>query len=110
MTRALLALTLLLGTGCAHRAAAPTGIYFVMVDRFADGDPKNDGDANRDDPQAFHGGDLQGVIDHLDWVQALALLNADTLSPQLVAQTLNLVLKHESDVEKVKPQLNTLVT
>lgn len=42
-----------------------------MVDRFANGDVKNDGDANPEDPQAFHGGDLQGVIDHLDWVQAL---------------------------------------
>ncbi len=50
------------------------------------------------------------ISETLDWVQALALLNADTLSPQLVAQTLNLVLKHESDVEKVKPQLSTLVT
>ncbi len=49
------------------------------------------------------------ISETLDWVQALALLNADTLSPQLVAQTLNLVLKHESDVEKVKPQLHSLV-
>jgi MoxR-like ATPase len=49
------------------------------------------------------------ISETLDWVQALALLNADTLSPQLVAQTLNLVLKHESDVEKVKPQINSLV-
>lgn len=40
-------------------------IYFVMVDRFANGDPANDRDVNLADPQAFHGGDLQGVIDHL---------------------------------------------
>lgn len=51
--------------------ARPTGIYFVMVDRFSDGDRSNDGDANPADPQAFHGGDLQGVIDHLDWIQSL---------------------------------------
>ena len=64
-----LALALLV-SGCAT-SSSPRGIYFVMVDRFADGDVKNDGDANPEDPQAFHGGDLQGVIDHLDWVQAL---------------------------------------
>ena len=50
---------------------APSGIYFAMVDRFANGDRSNDGDASLEDPQAFHGGDLQGVIDHLDWIQSL---------------------------------------
>jgi MoxR-like ATPase len=49
------------------------------------------------------------ISETLDWVQALALLNADTLDPKLVAQTLNLVLKHESDVEKVTPHLHSLV-
>lgn len=47
----------------------PRAIYFVMVDRFANGDPSNDGDADVNDPAAFHGGDLQGVIDHLDDIQ-----------------------------------------
>ncbi len=49
------------------------------------------------------------IAETLDWVQALVLLNADTLSPELVAQTLNLVLKYEVDVEKAKPQLHALV-
>ncbi|MDP1821920.1 MAG: alpha-amylase family glycosyl hydrolase [Archangium sp.] len=49
----------------------PSGIYFVMVDRFSNGDRRNDGDAAPEDSQAFHGGDLQGLIDHLDWIQAL---------------------------------------
>lgn len=48
------------------------------------------------------------ISETLDWVQALVLLNADTLSPDLVAQTLNLVLKHEADVEKAKPQVHAL--
>jgi MoxR-like ATPase len=48
------------------------------------------------------------IAETLDWAQALALLNADTLSGELVAQTLNLVLKHESDVDKAKPHLHTL--
>lgn len=47
----------------------------VLVDRFANGDPDNDqasaGPAvDREDPQAWHGGDLRGVIDHLDLLAA----------------------------------------
>ncbi len=45
------------------------------------------------------------ISETLDWAQSLALLNADVLSPQLVASTLNLVLKHESDIEKATGHL-----
>lgn len=48
------------------------------------------------------------ISETLDWAQALALLNADVLSPDLLAQTLNLVLKHETDVDKAKGQLHSL--
>ncbi len=48
------------------------------------------------------------IAETLDWAQALVLLNADTLSAELVAQTLSLVLKHETDVEKAKPVLHAL--
>lgn len=51
--------------------ARPSGIYFVMVDRFANGDRGNDQSVSPEDPQAFHGGDLQGLIDRLDWIQQL---------------------------------------
>ncbi|MCI0673079.1 MAG: MoxR family ATPase [Myxococcaceae bacterium] len=48
------------------------------------------------------------ISETLDWAQALALLNADTLSPELVGATLNIVLKHEGDVEKARSQLAQL--
>jgi hypothetical protein len=51
----------------------PHAVYFVMVDRFANGDPSNDGDARPADPQGFHGGDLPGLIARLDWLQALGV-------------------------------------
>jgi glycosidase len=57
-------------------AAAPSeegAIYFVLVDRFANGDPTNDGAVDLADPQAFHGGDLQGVLSHLDDLHALGV-------------------------------------
>ncbi|MBZ4416793.1 alpha-amylase family glycosyl hydrolase [Myxococcus sp. RHSTA-1-4] len=52
---------------------AGDAIYFVMVDRFANGDSRNDGQVDPKDAQAFHGGDLQGVIDRLDGLQELGV-------------------------------------
>ena len=46
----------------------PRSIYFLMVDRFANGEPKNDRDVDLADPQAFHGGDLAGATQRLDWL------------------------------------------
>jgi len=64
-------------------------IYQLIVDRFADGDPGNNFRVNPD-PRvlaSYKGGDWQGVIDHLDYLQALGvtalwispvILNVDT--------------------------------
>ncbi|MBZ4665961.1 alpha-amylase family glycosyl hydrolase [Mahella sp.] len=46
-------------------------IYFIMTDRFYNGDTTNDMDANPSDPKAYHGGDLQGIIDKLDYIKDL---------------------------------------
>jgi glycosidase len=48
-------------------------IYQIMVDRFANGDPNNDINVEPTAPGRFHGGDWQGVIDHLDYLQALGV-------------------------------------
>jgi MoxR-like ATPase len=48
------------------------------------------------------------ISETLDWAQSLALLNADRLTPELVAATLNLVLKYEGDIEKAKGHLAQL--
>jgi MoxR-like ATPase len=45
------------------------------------------------------------ISETLDWVQSLALLNAESLTADVVAATLNLVLKHEGDIEKAKGNL-----
>lgn len=51
-------------------------IYFVMVDRFNNADPSNDTSygRNKDGKQevgTFHGGDLKGVIEKLDYIKSL---------------------------------------
>ncbi len=55
-------------------------IYFVLVDRFADGSPDAVGSVDKADPQAFHGGDIQGVIDQLDHIEGMGF-GAVWLSP-----------------------------
>ncbi len=61
-------------------------IYFVLVDRFANGDPSNDGKTDPADPAAFHGGDLEGLIDRLDWLEQLGVRTV-WLSPIFAMRT-----------------------
>ncbi|MCH1625836.1 alpha-amylase family glycosyl hydrolase [Ferdinandcohnia quinoae] len=43
-------------------------IYSLMIDRFSNGDQTNDFDVDFSDPLAYHGGDIQGIIDRLDFI------------------------------------------
>lgn len=55
-------------------------IYLLMPDRFANGDTTNDSfktmqetDVDRNSMLKRHGGDLQGIINHLDYIQSLGV-------------------------------------
>lgn len=54
-------------------------IYLAMTDRFANGDSANDNPAisrgllNRAKPRDYHGGDFQGVINHLPYLRDLGI-------------------------------------
>jgi glycosidase len=54
-------------------------IYLIMPDRFANGDPTNDDPAiskglfNRQKSRYYHGGDFQGIIDHLPYLKDLGV-------------------------------------
>jgi len=71
-----------------RRANAPTlfqgfdnsdVIYLLMPDRFANGDPSNDNvkgmleKADRSNPSGRHGGDIKGIVDHLDYLADLGV-------------------------------------
>ena len=49
-------------------------LYLIMPDRFANGDPSNDSKPemadklNREEQYGRHGGDIKGMLDHLDYV------------------------------------------
>ncbi len=63
-------------------------LYLLMPDRFANGDPSNDNVAgmldglHRDSLRRRHGGDLQGILDHLDYLKDLGV-SALWLNPEL---------------------------
>jgi len=52
---------------------------------------------------------LPSIAETLDWARALTLLNADLLTPQLLTQTLNVLLKYEGDVQRVREQAREIV-
>ncbi len=49
------------------------------------------------------------IAETLDWVRALALLGAEILDEKVVADTIDLLLKHDVDVEKARPRLRDVV-
>ena len=65
--------------GSAERTSFTTAdmIYLIMPDRFANGDPSNDSvegmpdKAARELPFGRHGGDIQGIINNLDYISEL---------------------------------------
>jgi MoxR-like ATPase len=52
---------------------------------------------------------IPSVSETIDWARALVLLNATELDAELVRETLGLLLKYESDVESVTPQIGDLI-
>ncbi len=99
------------------RAEAPSGfssrdvLYLIMPDRFSDGDPTNNQPStyNRADPHAYHGGDLRGILNHLDYIQQLGV-TALWLTP-ILANNPKGTDYHgygATDMYSVEPRLGTL--
>jgi glycosidase len=65
------------GSAQRHGFDSSDVIYLLMPDRFANGDPSNDSVAgladkgNRAVGHGRHGGDIQGMIDHLDYIAGM---------------------------------------
>lgn len=57
----------------APRRWADEILYFVIVDRFADGDPTNNAAVEPASQGAFHGGDLKGLRQQLDELSSLGV-------------------------------------
>lgn len=48
-------------------------IYFVITDRFCDGNPANNQYVNLNNPNAFHGGDFDGLIEKIPYFKKLGI-------------------------------------
>jgi glycosidase len=66
------------GTAYAQGVGPADFIYMLMPDRYSNGNPGNDRvpglkdqSLNRDSMYLRHGGDFQGIINHLDYLQSL---------------------------------------
>ncbi|NJW51317.1 glycoside hydrolase family 13 protein [Salinimicrobium oceani] len=67
--------------GSAHRVGfnSSDAIYLIMPDRFANGNPANDSHpelqekADRNNPGGRHGGDIEGIINNLDYLEDLGV-------------------------------------
>jgi len=89
-------------------------IYLVMSDRFANGNPKNDSDksvvekGNRALPGGRHGGDIAGMIQHLDYIKELG---ATALWPTPLCEDNDTAHSYhtygQSDVYKIDPRFGT---
>ena len=68
------------GTAYAQGVGSADFIYMLMPDRWSNGDPGNDRvpglkdqSLDRDSMYLRHGGDFQGIINHLDYLQSLGV-------------------------------------
>ena len=89
-------------------------VYLLMPDRFANGNPANDNHpetiekANRNDLNGRHGGDIQGIIDHLDYLEDLGI--TALWSTPLMEDNMPLTSYHTyaiSDYYKIDPRYGT---
>jgi glycosidase len=103
----------------ANRIQAVTNkdlIYLLMPDRFSNGDPKNDvvkgmkeTKLNRDSMYYRHGGDLQGVINKLDYLKDLGI-TALWMTPE-IENDMSLASYHgyaATDHYKIDPRYGSL--
>ncbi len=53
---------------------------------------------------------VPAISETIDWARTLLLLHADRLDPQLVRDTLNVILKFQEDIVNVEAELTTLTS
>lgn len=67
-------------------------VYFLLTDRFAEGNPsisdQGYGEYDPTDPRCYSGGDLQGITDHLEYIQALGATSV-WITPPVAVQWWN---------------------
>ena len=52
---------------------------------------------------------LPSVSETIDWARALVLLNVKVLEPEIVRETLNILLKFQSDIDSSDPEIDSII-
>lgn len=82
-------------------------LYMIVTDRFADGDPANNGDADPGAPDRRHGGDLLGIVQRLPYLRDLGV-TALWITPVYLNPPDAYHGYHPLDFERVDPHLCSL--
>ena len=102
--------------GSAQRTgfSAKDVIYLITPDRFVNGDPDNDNvdkmleKANRNDKGGRHGGDIQGMMNHIDYIAQMGFTQVWTMP--LLENNMNAYSYHgysTTDFFKIDPRFGT---
>ena len=68
-------------------------IYLITPDRYANGDPRNDSvdglkeRSKRNNKDGRHGGDIQGIIDHLGYIDQMFVLRLHQMKFSVLQKT-----------------------
>ncbi|SFJ64962.1 Alpha amylase, catalytic domain [Halobacillus dabanensis] len=76
-------LTVSLSTEAAEREERQwqdESIYYIVIDRFMNGNMDNNTGTDLDNPSAYHGGDLAGIVSQLDYIKEMGFTTIQ-LSP-----------------------------
>ncbi|SDJ87635.1 alpha-amylase family glycosyl hydrolase [Sediminibacillus albus] len=90
-----------------ERTITDESIYYAMVDRYVNGNFDNDQDIDIEDPNAFHGGDIQGIISQLDDLKELGF-TAINISPLMENEAGGYHGYFVTDFTKIEQHLGTI--
>ncbi|WLR47571.1 alpha-amylase family glycosyl hydrolase [Halobacillus litoralis] len=82
-------------------------VYYIVVDRFMNGDMNNNNGADLEDPKVYHGGDLPGIVDQLDYIKELGFTTIQ-LSPIMQNEGDSYHGFHISDFRNVEEHFGTM--
>ncbi|CDQ21058.1 alpha-amylase [Halobacillus karajensis] len=82
-------------------------IYYIVVDRFMNGEMSNNEAVDLEDPKAYHGGDLSGIVDQLDYIKEMGFTTIQ-LSPIMENEKGGFHGFQVSDYRKVEEHFGTM--
>ena len=90
-------------------------IYLITPDRYANGNPNNDSTpilkekSNRKYKDGRHGGDLQGIIDHLDYISEMGFTQIWlTLSCKMIIPVIHIMVIRQQTITRLMVVLDPM--